>query len=99
MLVEGDLLTELEALAHQAPSDATLVIFHSAVITYLSRPQRLEFVDLVRGLDARWISNEGPNVIPSNNTPNEVEPGRFLTLLDGVPFGWAQPHGEAIRIL
>lgn len=99
VLVKGDLLAELESLASQAPSDATLVIFHSAVITYLPKPQRLQFVDLVRGLDARWISNEGPDVIPLDNTPDEVEPGRFLTLLDGVPFGWAHPHGQSIRVL
>lgn len=98
-LVEGDLLEELESLADRAPRDATLVIFHSAVITYLSMSRRLEFVELVRGLDARWISNEGPNVIPLTKTPSEVEVGRFLTMLDGVPFGWAQPHGQAIRIL
>ena len=48
-LVRGDLLEALPALVDQAPPDATLVVFHSAVIAYLDarRPRPL------RGDDGR----------------------------------------------
>ena len=48
----GDLLTDLPALARQAPPGATLVIYHSAVLGYLSHAERRQFAETVRGLDA-----------------------------------------------
>jgi hypothetical protein len=48
----GDLLTGLPALARQAPPDATLVVYHSAVLGYLSEAVRREFAATVSGLDA-----------------------------------------------
>lgn len=59
-LVAGDLNEELTALAGTAPRDATLVVFHSAVLAYLDTASRAAFVDTVRGLDARWIASEVP---------------------------------------
>ena len=56
----GDLLTDLPALARQAPSGATLVIYHSAVLGYLSAAERGQFAETVRGLDAAWLSNDVP---------------------------------------
>jgi len=67
----GDLLTDVPLLAQQAPSDATLVIFHSAVLAYVAPPQRQEFASAVRELGAVWISNEGPGVIPAS-APSSV---------------------------
>jgi hypothetical protein len=54
----GDLLTDLPALARQAPAGATLVIYHSAVLGYLSAGERRRFAETVRGLDAVWLSND-----------------------------------------
>jgi hypothetical protein len=54
----GDLLTDLPALAGQAPPGATLVIYHSAVLGYLSAAERAQFAETVRGLDAVWLSND-----------------------------------------
>ncbi len=48
-LVRGDLLDELPSLVEQAPPEATLVVFHSAVVAYLE-PRRPE---TVRGPDGR----------------------------------------------
>ena len=62
---QGDLLTDVPALARQAPDQATLVIFHSAVLAYVSPSRRQEFASTVRDLGAVWISNEGPGVITS----------------------------------
>jgi hypothetical protein len=60
----GDLLTDLPALAAQAPAGATLVIFHSAVLAYVAAEGRERFARTVRGLRAVWLSNEAPGVVP-----------------------------------
>jgi hypothetical protein len=39
----GDLLTDLSALAAQAPAEATLVIYHSAVLAYVAAEDRERF--------------------------------------------------------
>jgi len=58
----GDLLTDLPALARQAPPGATLVIYHSAVLGYLSAAERAGFAGTVRGLGAVWLSNDVPQL-------------------------------------
>src|SRR5690606_7781094 len=64
LLIAGDLLEEQPTLVAQVPVDATLVIFHSAVLVYLESPQRDQFVGIVRSLDAVWLSNEGAGILP-----------------------------------
>lgn len=59
----GDLLNETARLAATAPADATLVVFHSAVMPYLSPEDRTRFIEIVSGLSAIWISFEGRGVI------------------------------------
>ncbi len=56
----GDLRTDLPALAAQAPADATLVIYHSAVLAYVAPEDREQFARDVAGLGAVWLSNEAP---------------------------------------
>ena len=51
-LVRGDLLDELPALVAQAPAQATLVVFHSAVIAYLEPADRERFATMMAGLVA-----------------------------------------------
>jgi hypothetical protein len=51
----GDLLTDLAPLARQAPPGATLVIYHSAVLTYVAPDQRGHFAETVAALDAAWL--------------------------------------------
>jgi hypothetical protein len=60
----GDLLTDLPGLAAQAPAGATLVIFHSAVLAYVTSDDRERFAGTVTGLGAVWLSNEAPGVVP-----------------------------------
>ena len=52
----------------EAPADATLVVFHSAVIAYLEHADRERFAAMMAGLVAEgrchWVSNEGPRVLP-----------------------------------
>jgi hypothetical protein len=78
----GDLLTDLPALARQAPPGATLVIYHSAVLGYLSHAERRQFAETVRGLDAVWLSNDVtldvPVTAPGETAFHLVRDGRTL---------------------
>jgi hypothetical protein len=84
----GDLNDEVASLAAEAPSDATLVIFHSAVLNYLRPEARERFRATVRGLGARWIANEG---VPSSTD------GLFLVTLDDSPVARAAAHGHSLH--
>jgi hypothetical protein len=72
----GDLLTDLPALAAQAPAGPTLVVYHTAVLAYVTQEDRQRFAATVAGLDAVWLSNEGPQILP----------GVAVPAYDGVPF-------------
>jgi MerR, DNA binding/Uncharacterized protein conserved in bacteria (DUF2332) len=64
-VVRGDLRDDLDQLAEEAPRDATLVIFHTAVLAYVSSvTDRRNFARKVRTLCPYWISNETPQVFP-----------------------------------
>jgi hypothetical protein len=102
MIRRGDLLAELPALAAQAPASATLVVFHSAVLVYVSAETRRAFVDIVQSLPGHWISNEGPDVLPGLATPVRLPtngPPPFVLALDGTPLALAAPHGHALHWL
>jgi hypothetical protein len=62
----GDLLTDLPALAAQAPADATLVVYHTSVLTYVAPGERWRFFAAVADLDAVWLSNEVPGLVPES---------------------------------
>ena len=100
-LVAGDLLTGLPALAAEAPRDATLVIFHTAVLAYVSQAEaRVRFAALVRSLGAVWISNESPGVFPDFGGRMETarKLGAFLLAVDGTPEAWTDPHGAWLSV-
>jgi hypothetical protein len=102
LVVKGDLLVDLPALAAQAPSDATLVVFHSAVLAYVTDlSARMRFAEMVRDLGAVWVCNETPNVFPaiSARTDPDQARGRFLLAVDGDPVAWTHSHGAAIEWL
>jgi len=69
LLVRGDLVDDLPALAAQAPADATLVVFHTSVLFYVPAPRREAFTKVVRGLPGHWIANEAPDVLPYGQLP------------------------------
>jgi hypothetical protein len=80
----GDLRSDLPALAASAPGEATLVIYHSAVLAYLSPEDRLRFADTVRDLDCVWLANEAPGVVPGISEPDGYPgPGPFVLVRDG----------------
>jgi len=99
-VVQGDLRVDLPALAAQAPSRATLVIFHSAVIAYVeSTAERFALANTIANIGAVWISNEGSNVSPRENEPESVScpAGQFLLLKNKMPIACTDPHGASIR--
>jgi hypothetical protein len=99
-IVTGDLNERLTELADSAPSDATLVIFHSAVLPYLPAEDRAAFTTAVLGMDARWIANENPGVLPGAAPPSP-EPDRalFLVTIDGEPVAYSAGHGQSLHWL
>jgi hypothetical protein len=97
-LVAGDLRTkDLRALAAEAPSDATLVIYHTAVLAYVrDESERSSFAQAVNELGATWIANEGAERIPGIGEEVFGAPVRhdaFLLCVDGKPVAWTDSHG------
>ena len=100
--VRGDLVEELPGLVKQAPDGATVVVFHTAVLAYLTQAARERFVETVSGLGVTWISNEGFDVTPGViELLPEAERGgnEFVLAVDGRPVARTQPHGRALRWL
>jgi hypothetical protein len=103
-LVAGDLNDVVEGLAAQAPAGATLVIFHSAVLAYLTDADRARFVATVTRLPGHWISNEAPSAL---TTTADVRPaagldprqGLFVLAYNGEPVALAGGHGQSLRWL
>jgi len=67
-LTAGDLVDDLPALLAAAPEDAPLVVFHSAVLSYVSPERRRAFADVLgevsRRRDVVWLSNEARGIVP-----------------------------------
>ena len=64
-IVRGDLRRDLTALCAEAPADATLVVFHTAVLAYVTDgSERAEFAGAMASLCDFWIANEAPHVFP-----------------------------------
>ncbi|HEY5335576.1 MAG TPA: DUF2332 domain-containing protein [Mycobacteriales bacterium] len=99
-IVRGDLRTDLPALAATAPPDATLVVFHTAVLAYLARDERPAVADTIRATGARWIANEGPPVL-RGWLPDAPDDGTedFVLRLDGEPVARTDGHGAYLHWL
>lgn len=97
-IVRANLLEALPRVAAEAPSDATLVICHTAVLAYLGAADRARFVEMVGELRGHWISNEGRSVLASLPLPPEErgDDGRFVLAVDGRPRALTDPHGRAL---
>ncbi|HEY1321722.1 MAG TPA: DUF2332 domain-containing protein [Streptosporangiaceae bacterium] len=95
----GDLLTDLPALAAQAPAGATLVVYHSAVLAYVAPPERSRFAAAVADLSAIWLSNEGTAVLPGISAPT-YDVSQFVLVRDGrAPLAVADSHGTWVHWL
>ncbi|MGC4821052.1 DUF2332 domain-containing protein [Micromonospora sp. DT63] len=97
LLIRGDLVDDLPALAARAPEDATLVVFHTSVLYQVPVARREAFVRLVRELPGHWIANEAPEVLPYDGLPDSPDAALHNVLaLDGRPLAWTRGHGQAI---
>jgi hypothetical protein len=94
----GDLLTDLPALAAQAPADATLVIYHSSVLYQVAPDRREQFAGTVRGLGAAWLSSEAPGVLPGTAAPAPDDQMCVLAR-DGRVIAYADSHGTSLQWL
>lgn len=100
-VVRGDLRRDLGSLAAEAPPEATLVVFHTAVLAYVDDAHDREaFAEAVGALDAVWIANESPRILLRGGPPREPWPsGRFLLTRDRRPIAWTDGHGTTIEWL
>jgi hypothetical protein len=97
LLLRGDLVDDLPALAAQAPADATLVVFHTSVMYQVPAQRREAFAEVVRGLPGHWIANEAPDVLSYDALPQPPDDALHNVLaLDGTPLAWTRGHGQAI---
>ncbi|WP_448263622.1 DUF2332 domain-containing protein [Microbacterium aurum] len=98
-LVAGDIIDEIPALIEQAPAGSHIVVFHSAVLVYLSEERRAEFARLMQSMgDVTWISNEGAGVLPfiTNQVTEDIR-GRTILARDGQPVALVGPHGQSFE--
>jgi hypothetical protein len=95
-IVQGDLTEILEDVAAEAPRDATLVVFHTAVLGYLPVAARLDFGRRVQALGATWLSSEAPGVLGLPARPGALlERGHFVVTLGGrQELARMGPHGD-----
>ncbi len=97
LLVRGDAVDDLPALAARAPAGATLVVFHTSVLYHLPPARRRAFVEVVRALPGHWIAVEAPDVLPHGTLPGPPDGALHNVLaLDGRPLAWARSHGQAM---
>ena len=91
----GDLVDLLPDLLEQAPSHATPVVLHSAVLAYLDDASRARFADLVRALGVAWVANEAPGVVVDVDPPT-YDTSPFVLTVDGKRVAFTHPHGDWI---
>lgn len=97
----GDLVDDLPALLDQVPEDAQLVVFHSAVLTYVSPDRRRVFGQLLagasKGRDIVCLSNEGHGVV-HEVTALTPPPGDHRFLLGRTRFTNGRRHDELLAL-
>lgn len=96
LLVSGDALDRLDALAALAPADATLVVTTPGVLVYLPFAQRLALIERIRDLGARWVTIDAPALLRDIWTPSidpQTWPGSVVAL-DGQVRADADPLGR-----
>lgn len=106
LLVKGDLAIDVEELVLRAPADATVVVFHSAVLAYVDEAGRGAFRDTMARLTAdrdrplHWLSNEGYGVLPGVEgalEKEDIEADRLFVLAhNGRAVARTGGHGQAL---
>jgi hypothetical protein len=97
---KADLRDGIAALAAAAPREATLVIFHSAVLNYVRDPaERVAFADRVVATGAEWIAQEDPDIFAPANRRIWPAGAYFLLTHNGKVLARAESHGAALEWL
>lgn len=99
-ILQGDLNATIDRLIEAAPVEATVVVWHSAVLAYLPTEQRIAFgEDMKRRTNVVWVSNEAPGIVDglvSAEPPPTTD--AFVLGLDGTEvLAFTDPHGEWIQ--
>jgi hypothetical protein len=95
LLHAGDAIEQLGATAAAAPAGATLVVSTPGMLVYLPRRRRLELIDRIRALDARWITIDAPALHDAWRPPIDPAAFRgFAVALDGRVVADADPLGR-----
>lgn len=95
LLVAGDAIERLPALAAAAPKEATLVISTPGVFAFLRREERRALREFLRSLDARWLTIDAPGLHDSWTPP--VDPSAWpgsVVALDGAVKAAVDPLGR-----
>lgn len=102
----GNLLDLVSQQVEEAAEHGVVVVFHSAVITYLTTGDRAAFAalmgDLVGRGRCRWVSNEGPGVLPDvTRTASDTSDDKttFVLGVDGRAVARTHQHGATMRWL
>lgn len=99
-IVAGDLRQDVHALIAEAPGDATVVVFHTAVLSYVADQSDRDAFGAAMADDPRvtWLSNESPRTFPRfAEAAAPVPEDMFLLAVEGRPRAWTGPHGQEIR--
>ncbi len=92
----GDLLDDLAAVVSEAPGDATVVVFHTAVLAHVDADKRAAFADALGAMGVTWLSNEAPGVL--DWLPTATESDGFVLVEDGrTVLAETDPHGSWLR--
>ncbi|TYB69997.1 DUF2332 domain-containing protein [Nonomuraea sp. PA05] len=100
-IVRGDLNDRLAEVAAQAPPDATLVVYHTAVLYYVSDEGRAAFADQLARLGCHWIGQETEGILPQVTArlprPHPDGPLMYVLSLDGRPVAFSAMHGGRLH--
>jgi hypothetical protein len=95
LLVAGDALVHLDALAAEAPADATLVITTPGVLVHLPRADRNALVAGISRLDARWVTIDPPGALDVWEPALDADGwSGFAVAIDGRVRAAADPLGR-----
>ena len=101
-IVHGNALDVLRDVGAEVPADAHLVLFHTWVVAYFTRPERAQLFDMIDSIgatrDLTWLSAESPHIVtPLGLAPDVTTVMGMITYTAGERtvsvFGACHPHG------
>jgi len=105
-IVGGNALDVLADVAAAVPADAHLVLVHTWVVAYFTRPERAQLFEIIDTIgqtrDLTWLSAEAPHIVsPLGLEPDATTVLGMIRYTDGkrTPsvLGQCHPHGAWLR--